>query len=199
MITRDIKVKSIPKRTAVYNRFRGVDFSTDPSLVDAYRSPFALNIISDMAGMPEKRLGWRCIHNMAEAGGGVNGMYYGDIGGEGGKMWLAHVGTRLYDFSDSHITEIYSGLANEKSCGFFMKDETVSKFYILSGGKYLCYDGISVTDVLSDCYAPTVLIGKNPDGTGGTSLRASTPPCSSTRWGRLMRNGAAGGAAIWWI
>lgn len=168
IVTRDVKVKSLPKRTTVYNKFRGVDFSTDPSLVDAYRSPYALNIISDMAGMPEKRLGWRCIHNMAEAGGGVNGLYYGDIGGEGGKMLLAHIGTKLYEFSDSFINEIYSGLANKKSCGFFMKDETVSKFYILSGGQYLCYDGNTVADVLADGYTPTVLISKNPDGTGGT-------------------------------
>lgn len=169
IVTRDVKVKSLPKRTAVYNKFRGVDFSTDPSLVDAYRSPYAVNIISDIAGMPEKRLGWRCIHDMgADAGGGVNGLYYGDIGGEGGKLMLAHIGTKLYEFSDSFISEICSGLADEKSCGFFMKDETVSKFYILSGGKYLCYDGNAVADVLADSYTPTVLISKNPDGTGGT-------------------------------
>jgi len=168
MITKEINVKSIPKKTIVYNKFRGVDFSTDPSLVDRNRSPYAVNIISDTAGMPEKRLGWRCIHDLTAGEKGVNGLYYGDIGGQGGKMMIAHIGTNLYHFSDSYITQIYTGLSDQKSCGFFMKDETTSYFYIICNGNYLKYDGNSVTSVLTDAYIPTVLISKNPDGTGGT-------------------------------
>ena len=39
--------------TTIYNRFRGVDFSTDPSLVDASRSPLCTNIVADSGGMPQ--------------------------------------------------------------------------------------------------------------------------------------------------
>ena len=184
MITKEVKVKSVPKKTIVYNKFRGVDFSTDPSLVDRNRSPFAVNIISDTAGMPEKRLGWRRIHQLyktqivTENGvstivptaekGPVYGLYYGDVGGQNGKMMLAHVGNTLYDFSDSYATAIYSGLAETESCGFFMREEKKGYFFILDGTHYLKYDGTTVSDVLSDAYVPTVFISKNPDGTGGT-------------------------------
>lgn len=167
MITREVKVKALPKKTVVYNKFRGVDFSTDPSLVDRYRSPYALNIISDTAGMPEKRLGWRTIHDSA-LNKAVHGLYYGDVGGQGGQMMLAHIGTKLYEFSDSYMSVVHSGLADKPSCGFFMRDETKAYFYILCDGSYLKYDGTNVTNVLTDAYVPTVLISKNPNGTGGT-------------------------------
>ena len=42
-------------RTKTYSKFRGVDFSSDPSLVDDSRSPWAPNMVSDAGGMPEKR------------------------------------------------------------------------------------------------------------------------------------------------
>ena len=51
-------------RTTIYNRFRGVDFSTDPSLVDASRSPLCTNIVADSGGMPEKRCGWETLHTL---------------------------------------------------------------------------------------------------------------------------------------
>lgn len=41
-------------RTKKYERFRGVDFSTDPALVDDARSPWAPNMVADNGGMPEK-------------------------------------------------------------------------------------------------------------------------------------------------
>ena len=166
MSTREVKVKALPKKTVVYNKVRGVDFSTDPALVDRTRAPYALNLISDLAGMPEKRLGWRCIHD-TETGKKVHGLYYGDVGGLGGKMMLAHIGDTLYEFVDDNITIVTNTLPDAPSCGFFMKDETKGYFYILCDGKYLKYDGIAVADVLADAYVPTVLISKNPDGTGG--------------------------------
>ncbi|MCB6992440.1 hypothetical protein LI177_02940 [bacterium 210820-DFI.6.37] len=45
--------------TTIYNDLKGVDFSTDPSLVFKKRSPSALNMISDEGGSPKKRPGWK--------------------------------------------------------------------------------------------------------------------------------------------
>lgn len=45
--------------TTIYNDLKGVDFSTDPSLVFKKRSPSALNMISDNGGNPKKRPGWK--------------------------------------------------------------------------------------------------------------------------------------------
>ena len=44
--------------TTIYDKFRGVDMSTDPALIDTTRSPDAPNLISDTGGYPEKRHGW---------------------------------------------------------------------------------------------------------------------------------------------
>ncbi len=60
-----IRIQSgVSVRTAVYNSFRGVDFSVDPTLVDKTRSPWAPNMISDTGGMPEKRLGYRTVFSV---------------------------------------------------------------------------------------------------------------------------------------
>lgn len=74
--------------TTIYGTFKGADFSTDPSLVDARRSPLCTNMVADAGGMPEKRVGWRVLHNVG--GGRVNGMYSGKFGGV--LKMLAHIG-----------------------------------------------------------------------------------------------------------
>ncbi|MCI9596681.1 MAG: hypothetical protein HFE75_05155 [Firmicutes bacterium] len=45
--------------TTIYSDLKGVDFSTDPTLVYKKRSPTALNMISDDGGNPKKRTGWK--------------------------------------------------------------------------------------------------------------------------------------------
>lgn len=59
--------------TRVYEKFKGVDFTTDPSMVESYRSPWAVNMISDKGGMPEKRAGWRKLLQIP--GKRINGIY----------------------------------------------------------------------------------------------------------------------------
>ena len=41
----------------VYQQFRGVDLLTDDTQIDDSRSPWAVNLISDAGGYPEKRVG----------------------------------------------------------------------------------------------------------------------------------------------
>ena len=78
-------------RTKKYERFRGVDFSTDPALVDDTRSPWAPNMIADRGGMPEKRPGWRTLETF---GARINGVFHASFGGV--QRQLVHAGTRLY-------------------------------------------------------------------------------------------------------
>ena len=82
------KVPSQPKMYQTrYARFRGVDFSTDPALVDPSRSPFAPNLVSDAGGMPEKRPGWRNLAQRSisvwttscRSGGSSNGRWPGSL------------------------------------------------------------------------------------------------------------------------
>ena len=75
MITTPITAKRArPRNTTVYGTFSGVDFSVDASLVSKERSPYAPNLISDVGGMPEKRLGWRVLHQIEQP---VHKMWYG--------------------------------------------------------------------------------------------------------------------------
>ena len=55
------KKRGVSIRNTIYSTFRGADFSTDPSLVEKYRSPLCTNIVADGGGMPQKRTGtpWR--------------------------------------------------------------------------------------------------------------------------------------------
>ena len=86
-------------RTKKYERFRGVDFTTDPALVDDARSPWAPNMVADMGGMPEKRPGWRTLVTME---GRINGLFRAEFGGT--EQLLVHAGTALYRWFDDGET-----------------------------------------------------------------------------------------------
>lgn len=164
MITSQISAKRArPKSTTVYGIFRGVDFSVDPSLVDKSRSPYAPNLISDIGGMPEKRLGWRILHSLEKP---INGIWYGEINGQ--KAFIAHGGTKIYKFTAVSADVIRDNVNNSRSTAFFMRSaDDTGKIYILTGKEFLSYDGNAVSNVEDEAYVPTILISRNPTG-GGT-------------------------------
>ena len=159
--------KARPRHTTVYNRFKGVDFSVDASLVDKDRSPYAPNLIADVGGMPEKRLGWRVLHQIEQP---VHGLWYGEINGQ--KSFIAHGGTKIYKFTAIGFEVIKTGVNNAKSSAFFMRSaDDTGKIYILTGKEFLEYDGETVKNVSESAYVPTILISRNPTG-GGTVYEA---------------------------
>lgn len=144
-----------------YSQFKGVDFSTDPMLVDKSRSPYAVNLISDSGGMPEKRTGWRTLHRLE---GAVNGLWHCHVGDA--DHLIAHVGANIYEWQDSGDPVLLkSGVYDGKSTAFFL----LSKLYILTGSEYLQYDGAAITDV--EPYVPTVVVNRKPSG-GGDFIEA---------------------------
>lgn len=153
--------------TTVYSRFKGVDFSVDASLVAKDRSPYAPNLIADVGGMPEKRLGWRTLHQIEQP---INGIWYGEINGQ--KSFIAHGGTKIYKFTAVNFEVIKEDVNNAKSTAFFMRSsDDTGKIYILTGAEFLEYDGTTVKNVAGDGYIPTILISRNPTG-GGTLYEA---------------------------
>ena len=148
--------------TTVYGIFRGVDFSVDPSLVDKSRSPYAPNLISDIGGMPEKRLGWRILHSLEKP---INGIWYGEINGQ--KAFIAHGGTKIYKFTAVGFEVIKENVNNAKSSAFFMRSsDDTGKIYILTGKGIFSYDGTVIKNIKEDAYVPTEIISRSPTGGG---------------------------------
>ncbi len=165
-----IKAPSPPKaNTTVYGDFKGVDFSKDPYLVDKSRSPYAINVISDKGGQPEKRPGWKVLHELEQP---INALAHGYVGDK--EVFIAHGGTKLYQWG---LSDPYPGyvilkenIADSKSVVFFMQHENKSKMFILTSSEYLVYDGESVKSVEEISTIPTTLIARKPSG-GGTVLQ----------------------------
>ncbi len=113
-----------------YQRFRGVDFSTDPALVDASRSPFAPNLISDAGGMPEKRPGWRTLKKLPKR---INGIFEFQIGEE--EFLIVHAGETLYCWQPEQdkLWKLIEPVTDERSQAFSME----GALYFLTGGEYI--------------------------------------------------------------
>ena len=142
--------------STTYSQFKGVDFSTDPMLADKSRSPYAVNLISDSGGMPEKRLGWRTL---LQGEGQVNGLWRCEI--EEVTHLLAHIGTKIVEWKeDGTVTTLKEGVNDGRSTAFFL----LGKLYILTGAEYLQFDGTAVSDV--EPYIPTVVVNRLPTGGG---------------------------------
>lgn len=145
--------------TTVYATFRGADFSTDPSLVERYRSPLCTNIIADAGGMPEKRRGWRTIHQLD---GKVHGLFCGVFA----QQWktMVHAGTTLYEWSDEKApVALLEGLPEHRSRAVSLG----GKLWIVTGAGFLVYDGETAQWVReSEAYIPTTVITRLPTGGG---------------------------------
>ena len=154
------KKSGVSIRTTVYKSFRGADFSTDPSLVARYRSPLCTNIIADSGGMPEKRWGWRVLQRLD---GSIHGLFAGNFDGK--VKYLAHAGTKLWGWEEEGAAPqlLLEGLADRKSRAVYLR----GRLWIADGQRLLAYDGSVARAVTEgDCYVPTVLITRMPEGGG---------------------------------
>ena len=152
----------------VYQKFRGVDMLTDDTQIDDSRSPWAVNLISDYGGYPEKRLGWRTLHKFSDSAQ-INGIWSFSLDGQ--KQMIVHTGSRLVKLvqSGSSFSEtvLKTGINNEKSTGFYFNGD----LWILTGKEYLHYDGSTIKNVEDEAYIPTTTISAKPNG-GGTAYES---------------------------
>ena len=123
-----------------FAQFAGVDFSLDPTLISAHRSPDAINMIPDSDGHPEKRVGYRKV---ATYNSKINGIFE-----HSGKI-LIHSGNSIYIDNIPIITDINDG----KSSGIIFDE----KLWILTGEDFLVYDGENIRHVRDIATVPQVL------------------------------------------
>ena len=111
--------------STTYSQFKGVDFSTDPMLVDKSRSPYAVNLVSDSGGMPEKRPGWRVLHNFD---GQINGIWHCYI--NDADHYLCHAGDKIYKWTGEDQTVLCEGVNDARSTAFFLLFDHIFHKYI---------------------------------------------------------------------
>nr|DAH38439.1 MAG TPA: stabilization protein [Caudoviricetes sp.] len=136
--------------TKRYDRFAGVDFSTDPSRIDDSRSPHAVNLISDAGGYPEKRVGWRTLVTLTDS---INGLFW--FGTK--HCYLVHAGTKLYKWDGASTPVLLkSGVKDARSTALVMKQNMI----LLTGAEYLVFDGETVKAAGDMATVPLVLTGR---------------------------------------
>jgi len=162
------KISATKTYQRTYEKFRGVDFSTDPTQVADYRSPYAVNLISDLAGFPEKRVGWRKLFTITD--GRINGIHY-CVFESGTAARFIHAKNKLYKWNDDNSTTlVYTGMNDRRSTVFTHG----GKMYMLDGLKYRVVtenNGTYTVQNVEDtaAFIPTTTIGTDPSG-GGTKF-----------------------------
>lgn len=168
------------RKTLTLGDFRGVDFSTSPLNVKAYRASNMVNLINDF-GKTRKRPGWRERLTITEGGEPmrINGIFQYEDGDH--RDVIVHAGRRFYrlgvdaatgretyeDITESGTHEasrvIPDKLWDERSQAVFNK----RRMYILGCGDYLVYgtwdggESYQLRRVYNgeDTYIPTTTIG----------------------------------------
>lgn len=166
-----ISGKSPAISAVVYDKLKGVDFSSDPGLIAPERSPFAPNLMSGKGGFPEKRPGWRTIRQM---NGEIFGLHAGRIKDE--DVYLVHCGSEIFrwwpydETGEQSPVSMYSGAREHYSQSFVHQD----RIFILTGGEYLVcslVDGVLKIQPVSEvAKIPTMVFNAHPLKGGGLVL-----------------------------
>ena len=157
-LLKDAKVYS-----KVYGGFRGCDFTTDPMEISESRSPDCINMVSDDAGILQKRVGWRILKSFT---GRINGLHYVHLNGMTGPVIIVHHGTSLsaFNFTNYTTTLISSGLKDGPSSSIIHG----GKLYILDGAHFyqLTYSsGYTLAQVTENAKTPTTGRGGHYEAT----------------------------------
>lgn len=156
--------RGISEKSKRYSKFKGADFSTDPTQVDDSRSPWPLNLIADEGGFPEKRPGWRVMQSFSGRINGIFTLTVNDV-----VYWIVHHGTTISRWDGDTVTGLKTGVNNSRSQGFVFG----GKLYLLTGAQYLVVSvsGSTLTcaNVSDSAYVPRTVIARAPSG-GGTTF-----------------------------
>jgi len=163
-----LSTASATKYTLGVSRFKGVDLAGNPTTKSTARADWAKNLIPDGNGYPETRHGYELA---ISAEGRINGIH--SLKTLGGNKTLVHHGTKLSEWVNGTLNELYTGMADVKS----VSAQLDGKLIILDGKVALAYynhaeapeEGWQATTLSSVAYAPLTMIASIPGATpGGT-------------------------------
>jgi hypothetical protein len=144
--------------------FLGVDFATDPTVVDNRRSPDMLNMIPDTSGILNKRTGYSKVYATAL---GTNKPIRGIFSyrkTDGTYEHIEAVDNKLYKWviAGTTPTSLYASMADANVSTFEMN----GKLYLQDGTNYLEYNGTTVAAPTP--FIPTLFTGMVPSSGSGT-------------------------------
>lgn len=155
-------IPSQPARSSlVIEEFYGIDYTSEPGIVDVGKSPNAPNMIRDTPGKVRKCMGYFLRAQFPDV---VNGYHKR----KGDSFGIVHAGTKLYkmpETAEAVPEEIYDGMNNARSLSWQF-DEGL---YIIDGKQLLVWNGEEAKPV--EGKIPTLTIAKAPNG-GGTDYDA---------------------------
>lgn len=156
------------KYTTVYNDFRGVDFTNDPSAVFRKRSPYAVNIIPDAGGIPYKRTGWK-VEYESSVKTEIRNMWSFDYAETTHLIYVK--GDKVLRLGDGETPIMTLSSASAEVTGVYFNAMSGGKFYFLADSKLMEFyqDGNTFKAREIEAYVPTTIIGRSPSG-GGTLL-----------------------------
>lgn len=128
------------------------------------QSPSMQNVNLDDRGSIAKRRGQEYLFTTSLGTGAING-FWKELFND--NYILVH-GTVMYfyDHTTLAFTEVATGLTNAKGRFYAVNDV----LYYKNGTEFLLIDSsYNVYEVANDAYVPVIIIGKAPDGTGGTA------------------------------
>jgi hypothetical protein len=142
--------------------FAGINLRNADTTIGDGQSPYMININLDDGGKPTKRRGQTYVFAASKGVGGINGYYNELFNGRHVYAW----GTALYSYNeDTGIeTELITGLSNAKGYFYVFNDVL---YYKNSTDLISIQSDFITASVVG--YIPTIVINKNPDGTGGTA------------------------------
>ena len=159
--------------TTIYNQFKGVDFTNDPTQVYKRRSPDAVNFTPDDGGIPYKRVGWKTVYEpMSQLDEiPIREMWsfeYAD------KQHLLYVrGNKMYAYGNDTNPLLTFESEDSNVVAIFFNAMSGGAFYVLADNKLMEYTVVELSGSKTfqfaevDAYVPTVMISRDPSG-GGT-------------------------------
>jgi hypothetical protein len=128
------------------------------------QSPSMQNVNLDDRGAIAKRRGQEYVFTTSLGTGAING-FHKELFNDN---YILVYGTSMYfyDHTELDFTEVATGLTNAKGRFYAVNDV----LYYKNGTEFLLIDSsYNAYDVAFDAHVPVLIVGKAPDGTGGTA------------------------------
>jgi hypothetical protein len=154
------------KRLGDEIRFSGMNLRDADTAIGEGQSPYMKNITLDDGGKPTKRRGQTWLMEVDIEDTPIRGYYEELFAGR--HVFAGSENLYSYDEETGTLTELMTGLSNKE--GFFYVFNDV--LYYKNGAEFISVSStFTAQDVIEDGlgYIPTIVINKNPDGTGGTT------------------------------